>query len=74
MVLIILCIMASGLVLWTIAPLIRDHPDSTSSLVSGFDEEAGRLARRTQRIADLSADRELGKVDEQEFSKLREED
>ena len=58
-------------VLWILAPLVlsaRGAPLATSK-PNELIEEA---LRRHQRMIDLEADHELGKVDEAEFNEMRE--
>lgn len=58
-------------VLWILAPLVlsaRRTPLATSKL----NDQTEEALRRHQRMIDLEADHELGKIDEAEFNEMRE--
>lgn len=58
-------------VLWSLAPLLRGE-SGTPLQTSNPDEQIEESLRRQQRMVDLEADRELGKVDEAEFQEMKE--
>lgn len=58
-------------VLWSLAPLLRGESGPPLQ-TSNPDEQIEESLRRQQRMVDLEADRELGKVDEAEFQEMKE--
>jgi hypothetical protein len=67
----IFAIITLASILWILAPIFAGDTPTREPLVGGSADTNDRTLRRNQQLADLVADQELGKLDPDDFSRMK---
>ena len=67
----IFAIITLAAILWILAPIFAGDTPHRDSSEGGSADTNDRTLRRNQQLADLVADQELGKLDPEDFSRMK---